>query len=225
MDYVEEQGISIVANGAFNPAIFNPSWLCRHELISAGEEEASTIEIIHPEISQFTVPGIKFDIQTERAALNGLAEPFIRAVEMFSQIFERLLPHTPIDNVGVNYWVHFTAKDWAQRQRFARLFVPIEPWGEFGQLLESDDKNLAGGFSTLSMRAAFPDYGENGSINVHLQPSAKIGGDNGVFAAVNHHFSNFDGENAGGAVLRSYDSCMKYSRTLIKYLIEKARSS
>ena len=87
MDYVEEQGVSVIANGSFNPAIFHPSWLCRHGLITGDEEDSATLEISHPEISQFSIPGMKFDIQAERAAVHGHAEPLIRTAEMFAEIF------------------------------------------------------------------------------------------------------------------------------------------
>lgn len=101
MDYVEEQGVSVIANGSFNPAIFHPSWLCRNELITPDEEQSSTLEISHPEISQFSIPGMKFDVQAERAAINGLAEPLIRTAEMFAEIFQGLLPHTRLRQLAL----------------------------------------------------------------------------------------------------------------------------
>ncbi|MEM9086213.1 MAG: hypothetical protein AAGB23_09855 [Pseudomonadota bacterium] len=226
MDFVEEQGVSIIANGTFNPAIFHPAWFRRHGLLSEEEEETAKIDMVHPEISQFQVPGLQFDIQTERILLQAAAEPLVRAADIFSSLFADLLPHTPIKSVGINYWSHFRLSSWSQRQNFGRALAPIEPWGEFGQLMDSKDKNMAGGFSTLSFKAAYPANGDLGSVNVSMQPSVKIENDSGVFMNVNHHFSD-SGKSVHypNMISEKFDDVIKYSRRIISHMISVGRES
>ncbi len=228
MDYVEGQGVVIVSNGTFNPSIFHPSWLNANGLITDDEAAAAQLNLVHAEIAQFQIPGVRFDIQTERAAIHGSAEPFVQIMDIWAQLFGRLLPHTILDNVGINYWAHIKLKDWAQRQRLGRLLAPIEPWGEFGQQLESEDKELAGGFSTLSMRAVNIQVSASSAINITLQPSNKLADQSGVFVYINHHY-DFDEKKPASdwieTVVDGFDPAIKYSRDIVTHFIELGRST
>tara|TARA_B100000678_G_C18200913_1_gene499413 strand:- start:925 stop:1614 length:690 start_codon:yes stop_codon:yes gene_type:complete len=226
LQFIEEQGVSIVANGTFNPAIFHPSWLLHHGLITEDENESARVEITHPEVSQFQVPGLRFDVQTERVMIQAAAEPFIRAADLYSEIFGRLLPHSPVESIGMNFWAHFKTRDWAQRQRFGRTLAPMEPWGDFAQLMERPDKESAGGFSTLAFKARYEDYGDLGSLNVVIQPSVRVDGGGGVFMNVNHHMG--DSNEAlpfSQLVPEKFDLIVRRSREIINHMIELARKS
>jgi hypothetical protein len=227
MEFVEEQGVAIFANGSFNPSIFQPSWLQLQGIITAEEAEAATVEIIHPEIARFQVPGLQFDVQTERFVLHGAAEPFVRAADIFSITFGEKLSHTPISSAGVNYWAHVRLRDWKQRQRFGRMLAPVEPWGHFGELLESGERALAGGFSTLRMRAAYPPYGEGGAINVAVQPSVRVPDDVGVFIHVNNHFEEPEEIkiNLSAAVYERFDEAVSRARDIVNHLTEIGRAA
>lgn len=226
MDFIEEQGVFIIANGSFNPAIFHPSWLLLEGVIRREEEEAASIELVHPEISRFNLPGIKFDVQTERFGLYASAEPFVRIADIFQVLFGEKLKHTPISSVGLNFWAHVRLTDWGQRQRFGRALAPLDPWGDFGRLLENRDKALAGGFSTLTMRAALPDNGESGSMSVTVQPSVRVAGDVGVFFTVNTHFGEDSERSVGFATLlhQRFDEVLLKSREIVTYMTTFARS-
>lgn len=227
MEFVEEQGAAIVATGSFNPAIFQPSWLAKEGIITADEEESAKLDVIHPEIARFQIPALKFDVQAERFSMHAVAEPFVRAADMFFMIFGERLSHCPIESVGINYWAHIRLRDWAQRQRLGRALAPIDPWGEFGQLMNADEKDSAGGFSTLTMRVPFLDNGKEGSINVALQPSNRVPDDVGVFIHVNHHFS----EDAAGAsgfpelVAEKFDASILRARKLVDHFTVLGRAS
>ena len=47
----ERQGMSIVALGSFNPAIFHPIWFARQGLIRDAEAEAAEIQVVSPEVT------------------------------------------------------------------------------------------------------------------------------------------------------------------------------
>lgn len=226
MDFIEEQGVSIVANGSFNPAIFQPSWLALNDVINLDESEAAKVDVIHPEISKFQIPGFKFDVQTERFSMHAIAEPFVRAADIFVALFGEKLPHTPIDSIGVNYWAQVRLNDWAQRQRFGRSLAPIEPWGSLGERMESRDKSLAGGFSTLLMRLPIPENGEDGSINVAVQPSNKVSDGAGVFMHVNTHFGQKGEDRSFSEVLtESFDGAIAEARSIVAELTKQGRSA
>ncbi len=141
MDFVEEQAVSIVANGNFNPTIFQPAWFARQGIITDEEAESAEVEIIHDEICKFKFSSIQFDVQTNRFVMNAMAEPFVKVVDIFSLLFGRLLTHTPIRSIGVNYAAHFQLMDWKQRNRLGRTLAPTEPWGP---LCEGQDPLICG---------------------------------------------------------------------------------
>jgi len=56
----EIQETTIVLVGYFNPAIINPDWLLRYELIGPRAASESIIDIIHPSLAQFRVADLEF---------------------------------------------------------------------------------------------------------------------------------------------------------------------
>lgn len=56
---------NIVLRGNFNPTIMQPMWLARHEVISDEAAENAVVEVIHPEITAFTIDSL-FTLRVER---------------------------------------------------------------------------------------------------------------------------------------------------------------
>lgn len=226
MDFVEEQAVSIVANGNFNPTIFQPAWLERHSIITEEESVAAEIEIIHDEICKFKFSSIQIDIRSNRFVMNALAEPFVKVPDIFIIIFGNLLTHTPIHSVGINYSAHFQLNDWKQRNRFGRILAPIEPWGPLSGEFEGGDEEMVGGITSLAMKAIQPDIGPKCSFGVTIQPSTVIGNGRGVFVNINNHFQIDDLETASdwaAVVKERYDPSMKKSREILEYFIKFGR--
>lgn len=227
-EFVESQALSLVANGNFNPAIFHPLWLAKNGLITVDEETSATIDITHPELSQFSLPGIKFDVQTERFVLHMSLEPFVRSADLFGRLFAELLPHTPISTCGINFSCHVRLKSWEQRQRFGRILAPVEPWGEFGATFDSDDAEKAGGLTTLSMKGPSPSFGPNCSIGATIQPSATVSDNAGIFVNINHHYKIDDkttGQEWAPHILEVFDDAILGSRKIIDHLCSTGRES
>ena len=99
----EIQTLSIVLLGKFNPAIFSPSWLAKAKIITEAEAEAATVNLIHPEIAQFTVEKFRFEVQKERFQVTTTVEPFVQLLDAVVNLFKEQLPHTPTDKMGINY--------------------------------------------------------------------------------------------------------------------------
>jgi hypothetical protein len=227
MEFVVEQGASVVANGSFNPAIFHPWWLVAQGVIKEDEATSASVEITHPEVARFSIPGVHFDIQTEQMTIRVEAEPFIRAADLFYVIFGEKLDKTPITAAGVNYWAHVQLNDYEQRQRFGRKLAPIEPWGEFGRAMEVKGPKGTGGFSTLIMRSVWTDYGDEGAVNVAVQPSARVPNEAGAFIHVNNHFSADAAKESGFPVLvaERFDECLRTARGIIEHLTAVGRGA
>ena len=63
---LETQEASIVLVGSFNPAIFHPEWLLRHELIPEDDIKAAKVEIVHQNISKFSLSWFNIEILNNR---------------------------------------------------------------------------------------------------------------------------------------------------------------
>ncbi len=48
--------------GSFNPAIFHPEWLVRHELVPADDIQGASVEIVHQDISKFSFEWLGVDV-------------------------------------------------------------------------------------------------------------------------------------------------------------------
>ena len=156
-----------------------------------------------------------------------LAEPFIRIADIFYATFEEKLSHTPMSSIGLNYAAHVRLTDWKQRTRFGRMLAPLGPWGEYGELMDSEESKKVGGVATLAMRAFKADYGEEGGINVAVQPSVKIPGELGVFFSVNHHFGKgASNEESPTLVLyKRFDELLATSRDIVDHMTTVARAA
>src|SRR5437899_2220983 len=99
---VETGGSIIVFVGSFNPAIFQPSWFVRHNLMPAGEADKADVKMIHPQVCHF---------ETERFVVQVTGERFLAGTKpsthwaplrdlVLGTFF--LLEHTPVTAMGLN---------------------------------------------------------------------------------------------------------------------------
>ena len=167
MEHVEHQTASIVLLGNFNPAIFNPDWLARQEILSPSEVDMAKVEIIHADIAQFKTPGLDWEIIQERFTIHSSAEPFVRLADIVPEIFPVKLPHTPLHALGINFQVHFRVRDAAQWMSFGRQLAPLGPWGDWGETLESVSAKKAGGLVSLTMQQTVRPDNRHGFVRVN----------------------------------------------------------
>ncbi len=93
-------GANIVFIGSFNPSIFHPQWLVLEQLISKEEAQSAEIQIIHPEIAQFNVNKITYQITRERCILETQFEPRFKILKDLALGIFGLLHFSPIHMVG-----------------------------------------------------------------------------------------------------------------------------
>lgn len=184
----ETGGMQIVLLGQFNPPIFTPAWLARNGLLREGIEGSAQVQVIHPQIADFTADWLHVQVTNDRFVAETQQAPYSRLRDLVVRMFSECLHHTPLIAFGVNRNVHFLAASAEARTRMERALAPPEPWHPFRGTLGLDGEH--GGMSAVQVSHRRPEgRGEGGQISVTVQPSALVGeGRTGVFVGVNDHF-------------------------------------
>ena len=178
---------NIVVLGAFNPPILTPAWFVLHDLLPSGVETSANVQVVHSKVTAFTADWLDLRVREDRFQVGSGQAPYVRVLDLVSQIFKNLLPHTPIHAFGVNREVHFPVKDQTVRHRIGRVLAPVEPWGECGRSLGLDGPH--GGMRSLTMSQFHPEgRADGGEINVRVGPSDQPDPERGVFVSVNDHY-------------------------------------
>jgi len=216
--------VSIVLIGNFNPAIFQPAWLAKHDLISSQAAETAQIGIVHPELTSFGIEGsFTLQVERERFAIDRTIAPFIVISDMACKIFEELLPHTPIKKLGINRLIHFDAGSPEIRDRIGERLAPREPWGEWGTLVSSGEGRLHGGLRAITMIQNNVSDRPAGWIQAKLEPSLRIkGGRSGIFMEVNDHYEVSAAEDAGEIIAilaANFDRSIRNSENIIDQIM------
>jgi hypothetical protein len=177
--------LSLILVGDFNPAIFQPSWFSSEELMTEEEAKNASIQIVHPDVTSFSLPWLSLTVERERFQLVCAAQPYFeRVVGLACQVFD-LLRHTPIRTMGINNEAHFRASSTDTWHEIGHKLAPKEFWKEFFP---------APGMQSLTIRQVPRTDHEKGHVQVTVEPSARV--TPGVYVRLNDHF-----EAAGEGVL------------------------
>jgi hypothetical protein len=205
--------VGVVTIGKFNPSIAHPSWLASEGLITKAEAEGAKIEVIHPEVAEFTVPfsaGATVRVQVLRERLHVWTEDarLYETTRDLSISILTLLRHTPVSKLGINFDCHTSMADDEARNALGRRLAPPTPWGGI-----IDQAALL----SLSMKCPRTD-GRAGHIVVKVEPSDRVS--SGVLVAVNDHVEvvSPDGHGAEKVVellKSSWDTSIKRSREIV----------
>jgi hypothetical protein len=219
----EQGGCSIVLLGGFNPTIFTPEWFARYEIATEAEKNDSTVNIIHPEISNFKLGSKLILVDLTRFSVESTEAPWIALMDFVTKTFGQFLSHTPINRVGINRHVHFGVGSEENRNRIGRLLAPTSVWGEWGKRINSAPQSQRGGFTNLTMR----ESREGGWIQATVQPSVLIKGNSGIFVNVNDDYilSAEETKNASAAmqlVSKVFDVSVVESEWIIDQLMALA---
>jgi len=208
------QEASIVLVGSFNPAIFHPEWLLRNNLISEDDLKEQEIEIVHKDISRFSLAWLAIQVQHNKfIARTNDPSQFIPLKDLIISIFT-ILEHTPIMKIGMNYSVAYnisTEKDW---HKVGHTLVPKSIWEE--------TLNTPVGMASLSVQSSRNDE-FNGNINVTISPVKPKGA--GINIAINNHIEELkEGEHLSPSniLMNSWDEALSYAKTIAETTIKKA---
>ncbi len=170
------QGLSVVFLGDFNPKIFQPAWFAAQGLIRQQEAEEAKVEIIHPEVVNFSLEWLAFQVTREQCALTTTQEPYYVVMRDLIVGTFNLLQHTPLHKLGINIDMHFRMDSEASWHAFGHLLAPKNLW---------QDTLKNPGMRSLTMEGQRPDE-FRGYIRVQVEPSIKI--HPGVYFRVNDHY-------------------------------------
>jgi hypothetical protein len=181
--------VSVVIVGSFNPTIFQPDWLASNNLIREEEAEAADIEIIHKQITSFSIEWLKVQATHDRllfAASDASKQGPLKDVVVGAM---GLLEHTPVTALGLNSDSHYHMQSEAEWHQLGHHYVPKETWVK---LLARP------GTLSLSIFGARDDS-KASRVTVKLEPSTQVRF--GVFFNINNHFDVDPGRmGAGGSV-------------------------
>lgn len=189
-------GSSIVAVGAFNPAIFSPDWLERNGLIGAQDAEAarqSPSYIVTHQVSVMETDWFALQVLENQFSLTS-KDALSPAIKDLAVGVLSLVPQTPISAVGLNFMGHYRIATEAEYHKIGDVFAPKNIWNE---LFPSEINSAGVADLTIRIqpvpRGKIPETGDEKRIS--LQPSSKI--KLGIFLSYNdHHVAHADeGDN------------------------------
>jgi hypothetical protein len=186
---------SIVAVGSFNPAIFTPDWLEKHQLIGsldaewARDKSTNSKLVISHEVSQLETKLFSLQVVGNQLTLTSkdALSPALR--DLASGIFQ-LVPHTPITAIGLNFLGHYRLNDEKQYHAVGDHLAPKAFWSALYP-------DRTAGIADLAMRL-YPGSREKPESvvdyrQITIQPSNKI--KFGIFLAYNDHHTLRNGDH------------------------------
>jgi hypothetical protein len=176
---IKLQSHSIVAVGDLNPAIFQPAWFAGEGLITRGEAQAATVQVISAQATQFEVDWLSLQVLPERFAATTTNEAFFQHLhDLVAATFSRLV-HTPIRMLGINFNCHCHLEDpkWSE---LSDVLAPKAPWS---RLLESPQ------IHGLTMEGTRPT-GPKDYLRIRVKPSVRV--QDGLFIDLKNHYDTTD---------------------------------
>ncbi len=199
----EIEGMNIVFRGDFNPKIFQPAWFAAQGLIRNEEADEATVEIIHPTIVVFTLDWLQIQIEPNRFYAGTNQSPYFEILKDLILGTFRILNHTPIKMIGINYNSHFPMDSEDAWHDVGHRVAPKDMWNK---ILKKP------GLRSLTMQGERPDD-HKGRIAVRIEPSNRAR--HGVFININDHYELKDPESVLGceAIIDMLESEWKSSVT------------
>lgn len=183
---IKLESASIVLRGSFNPAIFQPRWFIRQDMLSEEAAEAADIQVVSPQVTAFAVNDIDIQVTHDRfVAATGDASLYEVMRDLVVGAFT-LLKHTPLTMMGLNTTAHLQCTSKERWDQFGHTIAPKETW---------DDLLVKPGTRTLVLQGVRPDE-RPGYVLLKVEPSSQV--HPGVFVDVNDHFESGSDEPGGG---------------------------
>lgn len=179
-------GSSIVAVGAFNPAIFSSDWLERNGLI--GIQDANVAHqnksyIVSSQICAMETDWFALQVLENQFALTS-KDALSPALKDLAVGVLSLLPQTPISAIGINFMGHYRMTSVDEYHKIGDVFAPKKIWNEL-----FPDVNNSAGLDNLTIRiepvprGKIPETGD--AKRVALQTSTRI--KSGIYLSFNDH--------------------------------------
>jgi len=214
---LQSEAPSIVLVGSFNPAIFHPEWLLRHALISEDDNKAAKVEIVHKQLSKFSLAWLSIDVMHDKliARTNDVSSSLPMRDLVVSAL--KILDHTPISKMGINLDLSYKIDEEEIWHRIGDNLVPKKYWNELPERV---------GMKAVTVQSPRPDD-LNGYVQITLTP---IKSDfTGVHFSVNNHVELScikDGNevklSSADILYNNWEDVLKYSKSVCEETLKKA---
>ena len=125
---INTQEASIVFIGSFNPAIFHPEWLVRNGLIPADDLAGAKVEVVHNDISKFTLEWLGVDVLSNKfIARTNDPSKFSPLKDLMISVFN-VLEHTPIVQIGLNLITDYKINSEENWHKIGDTLAPKTIW-------------------------------------------------------------------------------------------------
>ncbi len=180
------QGVNIVLRGDFNPAILQPSWFARYDLIKPQEADAAEIKIICSDAAIFEMEWLQLQAVRDRLQIGTVRESYYEVLRDLAVGICTLLPHTPIKGLGINRDFHFRMPSEEAWHAVGHTVAPKEPWQ--GILTRP-------GMRSLAMQEDRTDDQYPGYLLVKIEPSVRAQ-PYGIYININDHYQSSTGPDS-----------------------------
>lgn len=210
-------GASVVLVGDFNPAIFTPDWLEKHQLLGAADAEFARNNegtVITHQVTRFETEWFVLQVLEQQFSISSKGNVTDSLKDLVTGIFS-LLIHTPVKGLGLNSTAHFKIDTEENYHKIGNVLAPKDIWKSVF------DKNTHPGLENLAIRLQPLDdegkHTKDGNFKlVTLQPSANI--PNGVYFMINNHYNidAINNENQTKAQSAISTLCQDWNEHVIK---------
>lgn len=204
---LSSESASVVVVGSLNPAIIQPAWLAKYEIVAEAEAKSAQINIINDDISIIQFGSLLVEAQRARLKLE-TADPgrYVLLPAQMSKVLD-LLAHTPLTALGINRVVHYRASSQAAWHGVGDRLTPKEIWRGF--LDEPGMRSL----TVEGKRATSPAK----HVQIQVAPSKAV--DPGVMISFNEHFE-VDGAGECTSILADHwQPAQEFFRTLEPHVL------
>jgi hypothetical protein len=209
----ELEGASIVLVGAFNPGIFQPSWLGANQLLRPEEVEDATSDkhdyLIAREVAAFTAGWLELQVTEQRFSAQTSDPAHYNPLRDLVLSAFRLLEHTPFTQMGINRLLHYRMPSEADYHAFGHFLAPKPPWE--GVIAKP-------GMLTLRIVGTKPDDARV-KYTTKVEPSVRI--QHGIFIETNEHVTA-EGADASRQLLKkledSWQPSLEYGKKVAEHL-------
>lgn len=214
----EQRGNGIILRGSFNPRILQPAWLAAQGLIREAESENAEVRIVHEQIVSFGLEWANLEVDHDQLAVTSTPKSGTpEQVRDLALGAIEILDHTPIYNVGFQFFGHYAMENQAARDELGWTLVPPVPF----------EKQLASvGMRSLQMagRRSAEDTEGNG-VMVTVEPSAHFA-PSGVYLAVLDQYDvaessepNVGSSFAVDCIKSQWDTSLKRAESIISEIL------
>ncbi len=186
MPSLEILSSSIVAVGSFNPPLISVDWLQHNGLVGASDAEGARARpdfLVSRQMTRFQTDLALVQVFEGQLSIQSVAPVSPALCDLATGIFD-LLPHTPVNAVGLNFMAHFKAENFTLYHKVGDVLAPKAIWNTIFPNMNIGIQDL-----TMIVQEGMRDDQLEVKPNhrrVTVQPSLQIRA--GIFLQINNHY-------------------------------------